>query len=216
MDQLEKGLGALELKPSEKQLRQLNIYISELLLWNSRFSLIRASSREEIVPHILDSLSLVPVIRTLPGKSVADLGSGNGTPGIPAAVFLEDYHVSLVERSEKKCGFLRNAVSLTGLEHVTVTAVSLEEVRSIFPVTICRAFGNLTELFPHIMACTEPGGTALFCKGRRETVEDELSRLNPDDSLYTWSVIPACVPDLAAERNILIVQKKFDRSCNNK
>jgi len=52
-----------------------------------------------------DSLRGVEVVRTFPG-SIVDVGSGGGVPGIPLAWALPEREVTLLEASERKCGFL--------------------------------------------------------------------------------------------------------------
>ena len=76
--------------------------------WNAAYSLVsrRDVSRLE-TRHIADSLSLVPWVK---GARLGDVGSGAGFPGIPLAIAGPQWHVTLVERSEKKARFLRQVL----------------------------------------------------------------------------------------------------------
>jgi len=72
--------------------------------------------------HVVDALSLAPLVRRYAGKgaSLLDIGSGGGFPALPLKVVLPDLQVTLLERAEGKIGFLRKAVAVLGLEDVLI------------------------------------------------------------------------------------------------
>ena len=86
--------------------------------WNGAYSLVsrRDASRLE-TRHIADSLTLVPWVE---GTRLGDVGSGAGFPGIPLAIAGPRWHVTLVERSEKKARFLRQALIELDIENAEV------------------------------------------------------------------------------------------------
>lgn len=91
--------------------------------WNRAVSLVSRADLLELEPrHVVDSLSLAPVLagRGLSGGILLDIGSGAGFPAIPLAVVLPELRVVLVERSERKVGFLRKVVGALGLERVRI------------------------------------------------------------------------------------------------
>jgi 16S rRNA G527 N7-methylase RsmG len=65
--------------------------------------------------------------------NLVDVGSGAGFPAIPVKVFLPDLQLTLVERSQKKVGFLRKAVAVLGLGNVTIHAGELATLRLSTP-----------------------------------------------------------------------------------
>lgn len=70
--------------------------------------------------HIADSLAMVEPINMATIKTVTDLGSGVGLPGIPLAVAFPRCRVTLLERSATRCRLLRRVVRLLALENVDV------------------------------------------------------------------------------------------------
>ena len=66
-------------------------------------SLDLAAARPMLVD---DALRAVEIVRTFDGP-VVDVGSGNGSPGIPIALALPDREVVLLEAEAKRCAFLR-------------------------------------------------------------------------------------------------------------
>jgi 16S rRNA (guanine527-N7)-methyltransferase len=53
-----------------------------------------------------DALRVLPIVEQYDGP-VIDVGSGNGSPGIPVAASLPDREVTLLEAEQRKCDFLR-------------------------------------------------------------------------------------------------------------
>ena len=74
--------------------------------------------------HILNSAAIVPFVREATVrrqfKTVADIGSGGGFPGIVAAACLPDHRFTLVEPMERRVEWLNECVNDMGLDNVTV------------------------------------------------------------------------------------------------
>ncbi|OGS46566.1 MAG: 16S rRNA (guanine(527)-N(7))-methyltransferase RsmG [Elusimicrobia bacterium RIFOXYD2_FULL_34_15] len=104
------GLQILKIELNQKQLEQFSIYLKELKEWNSKFNLIGPAADEEIIQkHFLDSLSIVPVIKSKITKQcvLTDIGTGAGFPGIPLKIVLPEISLTLLDSSKKKTEFLR-------------------------------------------------------------------------------------------------------------
>ena len=113
---------------SESQIGQLYQHYDLLLRWNRRMNLTTVKpGRETVIRHYCESLFFT---FHLPGDgertSVLDLGSGPGFPGSCLAVLKPEWHVTLVESSQRKAVFLRE--SSRHLKNVTVLADRMENV----------------------------------------------------------------------------------------
>jgi len=100
--------------------------------WNGYASLVSVGDVEKLVEsHVVDSLSLAPVIRRVCGETGRwmDIGSGGGFPAIPAKVVLPGLALTLVERSVRRVGFLRQVVGALALTETNV-------VHGEFPVCV--------------------------------------------------------------------------------
>src|SRR5258707_7569865 len=103
---------------SRETLAKLKAYADVLADWNARHNLIAKSTLPDLWQrHFWDSAQLAPLI-PLAARSLADLGSGAGFPGLVLAAMLPGLAVTLHEATTKKCAFLqlaaeRMAVSAT-------------------------------------------------------------------------------------------------------
>ena len=105
------------------QQEQLFQYCFLLRKWSTFTSLVSSGNLEHLEDyHVVDSLSLVPVVQQLvpAGGTLLDIGSGGGFPAIPLAVVLRDRNFVLIERSAKKVSFLRKVMGALKLNHVSL------------------------------------------------------------------------------------------------
>ena len=93
----------------ESDIDKLEIFHEELLKYNNKYNLISTSTENDVWGrHILDSAQLVKYIDFQDHKSLSDMGSGAGFPGIVIALFNNNpkFHVKLYEKSKVKLEFL--------------------------------------------------------------------------------------------------------------
>ena len=205
--QLQEGLVALRLDlPAAVQAKLLG-YVALLRKWNRVYNLTAIRDESEMVTqHLLDSLSVLPVVpeSALAGRRWADVGSGAGLPGIPLALARPDLDMTLIEAVEKKSAFQRQAKIELGLENIAVVSARVEEVPGgLFDAVVSRAFADLVtfaDLAGHLLA---RNGRLYAMKGLAP--EDEMSRLPAG-----WAVLDRVrlnVPGLDAQRHLIVIER---------
>lgn len=199
------GLDRLGISYSQRELDLLDEYIDEVMLFNPKYGLVNATGDTFIVKHILDSLSGVNPIKNRSPKKLADVGSGGGFPGIPLAIFLPDVEFHLIERSGKRCNFLRNALHTLGIKNVTVRESAVENIDERFDIVTFRAFTPMEKpITKCLLSLLNDSGEIFAYKGKRSTIDDEIKEIS---SLIKYSdVINVKVPFLEDERNFLILK----------
>lgn len=99
-------------------LEKITAFEALLKRWNGRCNLVSRGDLQRLRErHVLDSLALLPWWR----GALVDVGSGGGFPGLPLAIARPQRTVLLMDRSERKCLFLRQAVIELELPNVEVT-----------------------------------------------------------------------------------------------
>ena len=154
------------------------IYLKELLLWNTRFNLTAITDPEEIrIKHFEDSLSLLQTIQ-LTNQSLIDIGAGAGFPGIPLKIVCPDIKLTLVEATRKKVEFLQHIVSLLGLKDVDVIWGRAEDIakekKGSFDIAVARAVAKLNILSGWCLPFVKAGGLFIAYKG--DKVEAEVKQ----------------------------------------
>jgi 16S rRNA (guanine527-N7)-methyltransferase len=204
---LAEGLGRLGIDCPPARLEALERYRLELELWNRRYRVVKASGNDLVVRHFLDSLAGLPVLARLsPRRTVLDVGSGAGFPGLPLAVFLEDSRFALLERSARKAAFLGNVVALLGLANARVLEMELRDLEERFDLVTFRAWSPLDRELPALRRVLAPGGVIAAYKGRRERIEAELRAAGLSAGMAgAVEVVPLRVPFLEGEERHLVL-----------
>lgn len=184
------------------RIEKLYRFSCEVGLWNRRMNLVGQFDESFLSLHLYDSLGALPRLMELGVSSGADVGSGAGLPGVVLALFMEDVHWTLIERSGKRAGFLRNVVALLGLaKQVSVLEADLAEVKEQYDLVVFRAFRSFEEFFPLLRRRLTVGGCLAAYKGKQATVLDEIQQVGIDAKNIRLTLLK--IPSLEGERCLL-------------
>ena len=168
---------------SDEDIERLSSYYGLLLKWNSRLHLVAPCSAAQFATrHILESLLL---LRHLPRNArIADVGSGAGLPVIPCLIMRDDLRATLIESSQRKAVFLREALrALPNSESANVIVGRFED--TVFPeadFVSCRAIDRFQQLLPTLVAWASPLTTFLLFAGEalQPRIEGMLSSVQAE------------------------------------
>lgn len=169
----------------EKMLNSFYVYYENLIKWNQSINLTRITAVDEIISrHFIDSLNFIKINFDVKGKTICDLGSGGGFPGIPLSIFYKETDFYLVEKVEKKASFLSYIKSLLNLEKTKIINNRIENIDIKFDVITMRAVnveaGFLNELKNYL---NENGKIILYL-----SPSQTLPKIFGNLSEYTFSV----------------------------
>lgn len=165
--------GFAELVPvSRETLSRLETYAALLTRWSERINLVGRHTIADLWRrHMLDSAQLQPLLPE-GARSLLDLGSGAGFPGLVLAI-LGAPGVELVEADSRKAAFLREAARVAEVP-VTIRACRIAVVPPhAVAVVSARALAPLDRLLDLARPFLGPDTVCLFLKGER--VEQELT-----------------------------------------
>ncbi len=134
--------------------------------------------------HVADSLTGLEVPALSEARSIADLGSGAGFPGLVLALALPQAQVHLVESVGRKCEFMREAIAKAEIGNAAVVNARSEEHaaqgaagREAYDAVTARAVARLATLAELASPLLRDGGVLVAWKGRRDAGEEaELER----------------------------------------
>jgi len=189
---------------------QLLAYQAELLKWNSAYNLTAVRDPDEMLTrHLLDSLSLLPVLdERLPaeGARLLDVGAGPGLPCIPLAIARPGWSVSGLDSNGKKVRFMRHAQRTLALSNFSVIEGRVEALppETRYTLITSRAFASLEDFFSlsrHLLAAD---GIWIAMKGKLEA--DELAGVPATVEIIETRRLK--VPGLHEERHAVIAKPK--------
>lgn len=162
---------------NDEALERFKIYHALLLKWQKAINLVSPKTIDDAwTRHFYDSAQLVNFIPDSI-KTLADLGSGAGFPGLVIALLRPDINIHLIESDQRKCEFLKTVSRETGTS-CSVHASRIEDIASdISPdIVTARALASLSDLLgyctPWIMS--NENLELLFLKGAQ--AEDEIEQ----------------------------------------
>lgn len=201
---LAEGVAGLGLKlPAQAQPRLLD-YLALLQKWNRTYNLTAVREPSKMVgQHLLDCLAVAPHVMA---RTIVDVGSGAGLPGIPLALILPQASVTLLESSHKKAAFLQQAKIELKLDNVAVACERVEtwQAGGKFEMVISRAFSDLSEFVTLAGRHVAPGGRLAAMKGIYP--HEEVTQLPAGWRLQ--EAIALAVPGLRAQRHLLLIGQK--------
>ena len=194
-----------KLKFKSEDISKLSIFHDELLRFNKKYNLISRSTESDVWNrHILDSAQLVKYIDFEDGKSLADMGSGGGFPGIILAIFNKNFkfHVKLYEKSNIKCDFLENVKNKLNLSYEIFGRYQEEQIHSEYVVS--RAFKKLDEILRISREIIKVNHKLIVLKGKN--AENEINKLQqPLEFIYK---LEKSITDIDSQILIVDVKKK--------
>ena len=176
------------LELSSETLTQLTEYYRLLTHWNDRLHLVAPCAPEEFATrHVLESLLM---LKHLPqAATIADVGSGAGLPIIPCLVARPSLKATLIESSQKKAVFLREALNAVGRK-ATIIARRFEEIEAPAVSFIsCRALDQFTTKLPELIEWAPKGATLLFFGGEALLPDANKFLIPHSDKRYLFKLV---------------------------
>ena len=199
LQQLQRGLDALQIELTQAQQAQLLSLLSLLKKWNRAYNLTAITAPSKMVAyHLLDSLAILPFIQ---GSQLLDVGTGAGFPGLPLAIANPAWQVTLLDSNSKKTRFLIQAIAELELTNAHVIHSRAENffTETRFDAIISRAVGSVSQLIEwasHLCSCH---GRYYLQKG--EDLNAQLQELS-----QPFQIIPLSVPGITRKRHLIVVE----------
>lgn len=178
------GLEYLGLPFSADILERFQSYYEYLTAKNAVMNLTAISGEEDTARlHFLDCAALL-TLYPFTGKSVIDIGTGAGFPGLPLKILSPGISLTLLDSQRKKADFLSEVSSHLGLADTRCICARAEDadksLRGSFDIAVSRALARLNVLCELCMPFVKTGGVFLAMKG-----PDCAAELNEAQSAIT-------------------------------
>ncbi|MBE6024285.1 MAG: 16S rRNA (guanine(527)-N(7))-methyltransferase RsmG [Cellulosilyticum sp.] len=180
-DLLIDGAKQLGIDLSDRQVEQFMRYKELLQEWNEKMNLTAITEdREVMTKHFLDCMTINKALDMKKQKTVIDIGTGAGFPGLVIKIAFPHLEVTLVDALKKRLNFLDVVISelgLTGIKCIHSRAEDLgknKAYREGFDICASRAVANLAVLSEYTLPFVKVDGYLIALKGQR--LDEELEQ----------------------------------------
>lgn len=215
MEESTKNLG---LSFDRHQYEQFEQYKNLLKVWNEKMNLTAITEDEEIfTKHFVDSIKVFEFKEVLQAKSIIDVGTGAGFPGVPMKIMMPEVRITLLDSLNKRLNFLKAVAEELGLSEVQFVhsraedGSRLEEHREQYDVAVSRAVANLTLLSELCIPYVKKGGFFIALKG--PAVESEIDEAKHAINLLGGKireVKEVTIEKMDYKHNLVIIEKIKD------
>lgn len=213
-ERLEQGLAALGLTPPPGAVERLERYAQLLLEQNKVMNLTAITEPDQVADlHFLDCAG-VALCADLAGKSLVDVGTGAGFPGMVLKILVPDLELTLVDSLGKRLDWLSTVCADLALTGVTIRHARGEELsldpafRDRFDFATARAVAELRVLCELCLPYVKPGGCFLAMKAA--DCADEVAQAGRAASVLGGRLLPAFryrIPGADVDRRVVMVEK---------
>lgn len=180
-DLLIEGAKQLGIDLSDKQVEQFMRYKELLQEWNEKMNLTAITEdREVITKHFLDCMTINKALEMKNQKTVIDIGTGAGFPGLVIKIAFPHLEVTLVDALKKRLNFLEVVIEELGLEGIKCIHSRAEDLgknkvyREGFDICASRAVANLAVLSEYTLPFVKIDGYLIALKGQK--LDEELEQ----------------------------------------
>jgi 16S rRNA (guanine527-N7)-methyltransferase len=202
----------LNLNINDERLKLFYDYMNGIIEWNDKINVTAITDEKMfIVKHFVDSLAINGFVNN--AKSIIDIGTGGGFPGIPLKIMNKDKKVTLIDSVNKKLNVIRDItkdMDLGELEVIHSRAEDLAskpEYRESYDIATTRAVSNFSTILEYMLPFIKVGGYAVCMKGPNYTEELEEAKVAIEVLGGKFEKIESLNVGNELERNIIIIKK---------
>ena len=168
---------------NEEKYEKFITYKNLLQEWNEKINLTAITEDEEVIKkHFIDCIKAFSTEEFKNAKTVIDVGTGAGFPGLPIAIMRDDVEVTLLDSLNKRINFLDTVARAIKLENITTIHSRAEDgarqkdLRESFDIATSRAVANMAVLSEFCLPYVKVGGHFIALKGPMINEELDESR----------------------------------------
>ncbi|MDO4517980.1 MAG: 16S rRNA (guanine(527)-N(7))-methyltransferase RsmG [Bacillota bacterium] len=162
-------------------MNQFRQYMNGVLEWNKKVNLTAIVDENEFIEkHFIDSLFCITSSEFNDAKTIIDVGTGGGFPGVPLAICYPEKRFMLMDSLAKRMKIVKELCDKIAIKNVQVIHGRAEDLgrdkamRDKFDLCVSRAVANMSTLSEYCLPLVRPNGVFIAYKGSE--CEDEVGQ----------------------------------------
>lgn len=202
----------INIELSDEQVSKFIKYKNLLIETNKYINLTSITEDDEIIlKHFIDSLTINKYIEQ--DKSLIDVGTGAGFPGLPIKIIRDDINITLLDSLNKRINFLNSVIDELQLKRIKTIhgraedVAHINEYREKYDYATARAVANLATLSELCLSFLKVGGVFICMKA---SIDEELEMAKKAINVLGGEIISVDnfkLPESDIERNIILIKK---------
>jgi 16S rRNA (guanine527-N7)-methyltransferase len=214
-DLMSKSAEDVGLQLTKEQYEKFIIYMRLLQEWNEKVNLTAIVEDEDVIKkHFIDSIKAFKREEFKKAKTLIDVGTGAGFPGLPIAIMKSDIKVTLLDSLNKRVNFLNTVIDKLELTNISTIHSRAEDgardskLREKFDIATSRAVANMSVLSEFCLPYVKVGGSFIALKG--PSVDQEIKESAGAIRILGGELLDICevnIEDTELRHNLVVVKK---------
>ena len=194
---------------NNEQLNKLEKFYHLMIEWNKKINLTRITEEKEVyLKHFYDSLTLNKVVDLKKIKTLCDVGTGAGFPGIVLKIIFPDIKITLIDSLQKRENYLNTIIKELELNNIEAIHTRGEDFKGKYDVVTSRAVANVEKLMDYTMHLVSKKGIFVAMKAKIENELTEKVRNNIENKYIIIKEEKFYLPIEESERTLLVIKNK--------
>ena len=203
------SLKEINIEITEKQLKQLDQFYHLMLEWNEKINLTRITEETEVyLKHFYDSLTITKVVDLKEKRTLCDVGTGAGFPGIVLKIVFPNLKVTLIDSLQKRVNYLNEIIKVLQLTDIEAIHSRGEDYKGQYDVVTSRAVANIEKLVNYTMHLVSKDGVFVAMKGN---IEEELTTSVANKLKQKYNILRVeefLLPKENSKRSLVVMSHK--------
>ena len=204
-----KALEELNININSEQLIKLEEFYHLMLEWNEKINLTRITEETDVyLKHFYDSLTITKVVDLNKVKTLCDVGTGAGFPGIVLKIMYPNLKITLIDSLQKRVNYLNEIIKELNLKEIEAIHSRGEDYKGKFDVVTSRAVANIEKLVTYTMHLVSKEGVFVAMKGN---IEEELTTSVKEKLSHQYQIIKIeqfILPIENSNRSLIVMKNK--------
>ena len=152
--------------------------------------------------HILHSLVICKLFDFKNIRTVVDVGTGGGFPGLPISIFFDDISFTLLDSKRKKINSIGNIINKLSIKNVSLVCDRVENIESKFDIVLGRGVCCVDRFYKITSHLLNDTGKIIYLNG----VNDKII-VDKNIKVKYFNINEILDIDFYSEKQVVLIEK---------